>query len=115
MREEEIRADVAAEVPQVLVRPGRAHLALEARLAVVRVIPAEPEPVAVGRGVAFHGAHALHHERVGRRRHIAFELDGLSAIGDPAAHRADSPCHAMITPEWRKVSPFRRFGYLTER
>ena len=32
MREKQMRADVAAEIAQVLVRPGRAHLAIEPRL-----------------------------------------------------------------------------------
>ena len=90
MREEQMRADVAAEMAQVLVRPGRPHLAIEPGLGVLRVVPAEPEAVAIGRGVALQRAHALHDERMRGRRDVALELDGFTAIGDPAAHRSDS-------------------------
>src|SRR5687767_3515939 len=103
MREKQMRADVAAQMAQVLVRPGRTHFAIEARLTVMRVIPAEPEAVAVGRGIALQRTHALHHERMCRRRDVMLELDGFSAIGDPAAHRAIPP-GAMITPETVKMS-----------
>src|SRR4029078_3237086 len=58
MREEQMRADVTAEMSQVLVRPGRAHLAVETGLAVVRVIPAEPEALAGALRAALHCAYA---------------------------------------------------------
>src|SRR2546421_300049 len=98
-----MRADVAAEMPQVFVRPGWAHLAIKPGLAVMRVVPAKPETIAVGRGVAFQRPHALHHERVGRRRDIALEFDRFPAIGDPTAHRA-TPSGVMITPETGNLS-----------
>ena len=74
MGEKEVRADVAAEVAQVLVRPGRAHLAIEARLGVLAV-PAQPEAVAVGAGGRFERVQALHHQRMGGRGHVLFERD----------------------------------------
>src|SRR2546423_14500558 len=87
-----------ARKAHVSVRPPRAHFAIKSGLAVMRVVPAESETVAVGRGVAFQRSHALHHERMGGRRDIALEFDRLPAIGDPTAHRA-TPSGAMITPE----------------
>ena len=87
MGEIEVRADVAAEVAQVLVGPGRAHLAVEAGLRMLAV-PAQPEAVAVGGGGRFERLEALHHQRMGGRGHVLFERDGLPAIGDPAAHGA---------------------------
>ncbi len=78
MRKEEVRADVAAEVPQVLVGPGRAHLAVKAGVGVLGVVPAEPEAVAVQAGDRLLRPHALDDEGVGRRGDVAFQGDGLT-------------------------------------
>src|SRR5207302_6870 len=83
--EEQVRADVAAEMPQGLVRPRRAHLAVEAGL-VVAGVPAEPESVAVDAGERLDRAHALLDERMCGRGDVVLERDRLSPIGDPAAH-----------------------------
>src|SRR5262245_6433940 len=52
MREIEMRADVAAQIAQVLVRPGRPDLAIKPGLGMLAV-PAHPEAVAVGGGGRF--------------------------------------------------------------
>src|SRR5262252_7385595 len=75
-------------MPQVLVRPGRAHLAVDARL-IVAGVPAEPETVAVDTGERLDRAHALLDERMRRRGDVVLQRDRLSAIGDPAAHGAN--------------------------
>src|SRR5262249_38360620 len=85
MGKEQMRADMSAEMAQVLVRPRRAHLAVETRLIVTRV-PAEPEAVAVDAGERLDRAHALLDQRVRGRRDVVLERDRLSPIGDPAAH-----------------------------
>ncbi len=87
MGEIEVRADVAAEIAQVLVRPGRAHLAIEAGLRMLAV-PAEAEAVTVGGGGRFQRLDALHDQRMSGRGDVLFERDGLPAIGDPSAHSA---------------------------
>src|SRR6516162_4971917 len=76
---------MAAEVAQVLVRPGRTHLAVEPGLGMLAV-PAHAEAVAVGGGGRFERALALHHQRVRGRGDVLLERDGFAAIGYPAAH-----------------------------
>ena len=44
MGEEQMRADMAAQVAQVLVRPGRPHLAIEAGLASCASYQPSPKP-----------------------------------------------------------------------
>src|SRR5438874_3948501 len=87
MREIQVRADVTAEIAQILIRPGGADLAVEARLRMLAV-PAHSEAVAVGARRRFEGFEALHHQRMGGRGHILFKRDGLPAVSDPAAHQA---------------------------
>ena len=93
-----IRRRVEALIPDTLYKARIGTTDSEAVfLAILCVIPAEPEAVAVGRGVALQRPHALHHERMRRRRDVAFEFDRVSPIGDPAAH-GPAPSGAMITP-----------------
>ncbi len=86
MREIEVRVDVAAEIAQVLVGPGRPDLAIEPGLRMLAV-PAHAEAVAVGGGGRFQRPLALHHQRMGGGGHVLFQRDGFAAIGNPAAHR----------------------------
>ena len=55
MGEEQPRPHLMAEVLQVFVRPGRPHLAIDARPLAVAV-PADAEPVAVGHDLGLDGA-----------------------------------------------------------
>src|SRR5262249_53951220 len=87
--EEQVRTDVPAEVAQVLVRPGRANLAIEAGFRVLAV-PAEAETVAVGGGGRFERPDALLDQRMRRGGDVVFERDRLPAIGNPTAHSAFS-------------------------
>jgi hypothetical protein len=61
MGEIEMGMNVAAEIAQILVRPGRAHFAIKARFRVLAV-PAEAEAVAIGGGGRFQRPDALHHK-----------------------------------------------------
>src|SRR5690606_18785183 len=58
MAEKEMRADMAREMPQILVGPGWADFAIDARLALLAV-PAEAESVAVQAVLRFLRAPAL--------------------------------------------------------
>ena len=89
MREEQVRADVAAQIAEVLVRPGGAHLAIEARLGMISV-PSETEPVAIGARGRLQGVNALRDQRMLRLRHIMFQSNRGPAIGDPSAHQSAS-------------------------
>ncbi len=86
MGEVQVRADVPAEIAQVLVGPGRADLPVKARLGMLAV-PAHAEAVAVGRRGRFQRALALDHQRMRGGGHVLFQRDGFAAIGNPAAHR----------------------------
>src|SRR5262249_56994989 len=86
--EEQMRADVAAQMPEVFVRPRGAHLAIQPGL-LMAAVPAEPEAVAVDAGKRLDRAHALLDERMRRRGNVVLERDRLSPIGDPAAHGAN--------------------------
>src|SRR5580693_2543784 len=81
MGEEKMRMDMPAEVLEILVGPGRPHLAIEPRL-VVPGIPAEAEAVALRRAERLFGIDALAHERMLGCGHIAFEGDGAALVGD---------------------------------
>src|SRR3954469_5566926 len=85
MGEEQVGADMPAEIAQILVRPRRPHLTVEAGLRVLAV-PAHAEAIAVGAGGRFERFEALYDQGVGRRGDVLFERNGLPAIGDPAAH-----------------------------
>src|SRR5690349_11568028 len=76
---------MTAKMLQVLVGPGRPHFSIKTGLVAVAV-PAEAEAIAIGGADRFLGLEALHDQRMGRCGDIAFEGDGLSAIGNPAAH-----------------------------
>src|SRR5579863_3890908 len=101
---------MAAEVTQILVRPSRADLAVEAGLRMI-AIPTQPEAVAVGAGGRFKRLNALRNQGMRRLGHVMFERRGYPAICDPAAHRAAfAYAFARVTPlMWRRessVSPF---------
>src|ERR1700704_4444396 len=82
-----MRADMAAEIAQVLVGPGRPDLAVETWLGMLAV-PAHAETVAVGGGGRFQRPLALYNQRVCRGGDILLQRDGFAAIGYPAAHFA---------------------------
>ena len=74
---------------QVVVGPGRAHLAIEAGLGGSPYQPSpKPSPLVADR--ALQRADALLDQRMGRRGDIPFEGDGLTSIGNPAAHGRSS-------------------------
>src|SRR5689334_12478093 len=85
MREKEMRADVAAELAQVLVRPGGTDLAVEPWLGMLAV-PAQSEAVPVGGRRRFEGANALLDQRVGRGGDVVLQRNRFTAIGNPSAH-----------------------------
>src|SRR3982074_3681981 len=80
-----MRADMAAEIAQVLVGPGRPDLAVETWLGMLAV-PAHAETVTVGGGGRFQRPLALYNQRVRRGGDILLQRDGFAAIGYPAAH-----------------------------
>jgi len=85
MREEQMRAQVTAEIAQVFVRPGRTRLPVQAGLGVL-AIPAEPETVAIAAGGGFQRADALRDQRMLGLGDIGLERRRLASIRDPAAH-----------------------------
>ena len=90
MREIEMRADMSAEIAQVLVGPGGPDLAIEPGFRVLGV-PAHAKAVAVGAGRRFKRPQTLHHQRMRRGGHILFQRDGFAAISNPAAHGNSVP------------------------
>ena len=80
-----MRADVTAEIAQVVVRPRRTDLAIQAGLGMFAV-PAEAEAVAIGGGCTFECADALLYQRMRWRSHIMLEGGLFTAIGNPASH-----------------------------
>src|SRR5437868_1599437 len=79
MGEEEMRRDVAAQMLEVLVRPGGPDLAIEAGLE-LPVVPAEPEAVALRRAERLLGGDALAHQRMLRLGDVARERNGAAPI-----------------------------------
>src|SRR5690242_983740 len=74
-----------AKVPQVLIRPRRANLTVEARLRMIAV-PAKPKSIAIDASGRFERMNALGDERVRRLGHIVLKRNRFSPISDPAAH-----------------------------
>jgi hypothetical protein len=87
MGEEQVRLQVPAQVAQVLVRPGRPDLAIEARLGVIAAVPAKAEAVAVDAGGRLKGVDTLRNQRMRRLGDVVLERSHLSAICNPAAHK----------------------------
>src|SRR5262249_55061733 len=91
MGEIEVRANVAAEIAQVLVRPGRPDLAIEAGLGMLAV-PAHPEAVAIGGGGRFERPLALHHQPMGGGCGGLLQRGGFGAnMGGPGQLRGGRP------------------------
>jgi hypothetical protein len=86
MGEEQPRPHRAAQRQQVVVAPGRHHLAVHARL-VALAVPADAEAVAVGHRLGLFGAQRLVHQRVARLGDQVFEEDRLTQVGYETAHR----------------------------
>lgn len=99
MRQEQAGADLAAETPEIGIRPRREDVAVEARLGPLP-IPGDAEAVAVRRRLAFERVMALGNQRVARRRDDLLQEDGFAQIGRPAAH-VTYPRTALLTVELR--------------
>ena len=113
--EEGPRRQLRAERQQVLVRPGRRDLAIDAGDVAV-AIPAEAEAVAVRRRLALGGVQRLVDERPRRLGDDFLEPDGRARISDPATHAAilgrgstrRGPCIAPGTPSIPSLVEARR-------
>ncbi|MGY4455176.1 hypothetical protein ACVWZR_009836 [Bradyrhizobium sp. i1.3.1] len=87
MGEEQMRAQMATEVAQVFVRPGRTGLAVKAGLRML-AIPAETKAVAVRARGGLQRADALRDQRMLGLGDVRLERGGLAPVCDPAAHAA---------------------------
>ena len=85
MGEEHPRPDLLAEVDEVLVRPGRADVAVQARIDPLAV-PADAETVAVGLRLRLGRVERLVDQRVRRCADEVGQEDRLTGIGEKAAH-----------------------------
>src|SRR5215468_12315322 len=83
--EKQVRLQMAAQVAQILIRPSRPDLAIQARFGMLAV-PAEPESIAIDAGGRFHRVNALRNQGMSRLGDVVFERRRFTAIGDPATH-----------------------------
>ena len=90
VREEEVRLDMAGELAQVAVVPGRLHALEDPRLAGDRV-PADAESIPVRRLGSHARAEALLDQGVLRPEQDLVHPDGLPVVREPAAHEAILP------------------------
>ena len=87
MGEEQRRLDAARQREQVFVGPRRHDLAINARLGALAV-PADAETVAMRVRLGLRGAQRLVEQRMRRAADQLVQEDGLTDIGDEAAHAA---------------------------
>src|SRR3954468_12617442 len=112
MREEQGRADVAGELAEVLVVPGRFGAVEDARR-VGRAVPTDAEPVAVGRLGPELRAQALGDERVRALVERLLDQDGGAGVCEPAAHvprlsvGAPKPCSRARAAPSRQANTAR--------
>ncbi len=94
--QEQRRADVAGEVPQVAVAPGRQRVAVEARpfAVVVCVVPAEAEAIGVRVAAGEAVVSALLDKPVRRVVQQRAWADRVAEIRDPATHVSPDPGRA---------------------
>ena len=83
--EKQVRLQMAAQVAQILIRPSRPDLAIQARFGMLAV-PAEPESIAIDAGGRFHRVNALRNQGMSGLGDVIFERRRFTAIRDPAAH-----------------------------
>src|SRR4029453_5114286 len=77
---------VAGEIPKVPVVPGRLDT-VEDPWRVAHAVPADPEPVAVGRLRTEPGVEALVDQRMLRLQGQFLDQPRKAGVGKPAAHR----------------------------
>src|SRR5215211_387143 len=87
VREEERRGDVAGDLAQVAVVPGRLDAPEDRRCIGVCVVPADAEAVAVGGLDSEAGVETLVYEGMGGLVEQLLEEDRGSRVSEPAAHR----------------------------
>src|SRR5215468_200627 len=64
MGEEQVRLQMAAQVAQILIRPGRPDLTIQPGFRMLAV-PAEPESIAIDAGGRFHRVNTLRNHGIG--------------------------------------------------
>lgn len=100
MGHEEPGAHVGAQGQQVLVAPGRHHLAVDARR-VALAIPADAEAVAIGHRLGLLGLQALAHQGMARFADQVFQKDRVARVGQEPAHPLSTSINevaAMLSP-----------------
>src|SRR3954462_2847596 len=85
MSEEQMRAQMAAEVTEILVRPSRACFTIKTNLGMIAV-PAETKAVAIRAGGRLERADDCHEQRMLALGEVGFERRGLAPVCDPATH-----------------------------
>src|SRR5215469_14979968 len=83
--EEQMRSQMATEVAEIFVGPGRPDLAIKTWFCMLAV-PAQPKTVSVDAGGGFQRLDALRDQRMRRLRNVTFQRSCVPAIGEPAAH-----------------------------
>src|SRR5262249_19351068 len=85
MSEEQMRLQMAAQVVEIFVRPGRPDLAIKTGFCMLAV-PAKPKTVSIDAGGGFQRLDALRDQRVCRLCYVTFQRSCFPAVCDPATH-----------------------------